>query len=82
METDRGGSTAIAIAWLVKALLIRAQLGVPEARFDLRRLSVLRRELGVGPFTSLLAEVVGNPEAAEAITSWLDQWDNSDDSTD
>ena len=82
LETDRGGSTAIAIAWLVKALLIRAQLGVPEARFDLRRLSVLRRELGVGPFTSLLAEVVGNPEAAEAITSWLDQWDNSDDSTD
>ena len=80
LETDRGGSTATAIAWHVKALVIRLHLGVPQARIDLRRLSALRRELGVGPFTSLLAETVGDTELAETVTSWLDQWDNADDS--
>jgi tetratricopeptide (TPR) repeat protein len=80
LKTDRGESTAIAIAWHVKALMIRLHLGVPQARIDLDRLSASRRELGVGPFTSLLAEAGGDPELVETVTSWLDQWDNADDS--
>jgi hypothetical protein len=42
----------------------------------------LRRELGVAPFAGLLAETVGDTEEAEAVTSWLDQWDNAEDSAD
>jgi tetratricopeptide (TPR) repeat protein len=80
LETDRGGSTATAIAWHVQALEIRVHLGVPQVQIDLRHLSALRRELGVGPFASLLAEAVGDTELAETVTSWLDQWDNADDS--
>jgi tetratricopeptide (TPR) repeat protein len=79
LETDRGGSTATAIAWHVKALVIRLQLGVPQAQIDLTRLSELRRELGVGPFTSLLAEAVGDTELQETVISWLDEWDSNDD---
>jgi hypothetical protein len=44
----------------------------------LRRLSALRRELGIGPFTSLLAETVGDTELAEAITARINEWDNAD----
>ena len=80
LETDRGGSTATAIAWHVEALVIRGRLGVPTARNNLRKLSDLRRELGVGPFTGMLAEAVGDAEAVETITSWLDQWDSANDS--
>ena len=80
LETDRGGSTVTAIAWHVKALVIRLHLRVPHARVDLSRLSALRCSLGVGPFTNLLAEAVGDTELAETVTSWLDQWDNADDS--
>jgi tetratricopeptide (TPR) repeat protein len=82
LEIDRGGSTADAIAWNVSALVIRARLGVPQVGINLRRLSALRRELGVGPFTSLLVEAVGDAKAAEAITSWLDQWDIANDKAD
>jgi tetratricopeptide (TPR) repeat protein len=80
LETNRGGSTATAIAWHVKALVVGIHIGVPDARTDLSRLSALRRDLGVGPFASLLAETVSDTELAEAVTSWLDQWDNADDS--
>jgi hypothetical protein len=48
----------------------------------LHHLSALRRDLGVGPFTSLLVETVGGTESAETVNSWLDQWDNADDSPD
>ena len=82
LETDRGGSTVTAIAWHVKALVIRLHLGVPHARVDLSRLSALRRSLGVGSFTSLLAETVDGAELAETVTAWLDQWDNAEDSAD
>jgi tetratricopeptide (TPR) repeat protein len=82
LETDRGGSTATAIAWHVRALVIRIHLGVPRAQTDLSRLSALRRELGVGPFTSLLAEAVGDTELTGTVTSWLDQWDSANDSAD
>ena len=75
LEAARGGSTATAIARHVKALVIRLHLGVPEAQINLGRLSAFRRELGVGPFTSLLAQAVGDTELTEAITSRLDQWD-------
>ena len=80
LETDRGGSISIAIARHVKALVIRRHLGVPQVRIDLSRLSALRRELGIGPFSTLLAEALGDTELAEAVTSWLDQWDNANES--
>jgi tetratricopeptide (TPR) repeat protein len=79
LETDRSGSTATAIAWHVKALMIRLRLGVPQARNNLRHLSAFRRELGVGPFTSLLAEAFGDTELAGTVISWLDQWDKAKD---
>jgi tetratricopeptide (TPR) repeat protein len=82
LEADRGGSTVMAMAWHVKVLLIRVRLGVPQARNNLRRLSGFRRELGTGPFTSVLAETVADTELAQMITSRLDEWDNADDSTD
>ena len=81
LEIDRGGSTVTAIAWHVKALVIRVHLGVPQAGNNLRRLSAFRSELGVGPFTSLLAEAVDDTELADAITSWLDRWDSANDSS-
>jgi tetratricopeptide (TPR) repeat protein len=80
LELERGGSTTTTIALHVRALVIRLRLGIPQARNNLLRLSALRRELGVGPFTSVLSATVGDTEAAEAITSLLDQWDNTDDS--
>jgi len=49
-------------------------------RNNLRRLSAFRRELGTGPFTSTLAETVSDTELAETVTSWLDQWDEANDS--
>ena len=38
LEADRGGPATAVIAWHVKALAIRLQLGVPQAVIDLRRL--------------------------------------------
>ena len=80
LEIDRGGSTATAVGWHIRALVIRLHLSDPKARIDLRRLCALRRELGVGPFVGLLAEAVGDTEVAEAIISLLDQWDSANDS--
>jgi hypothetical protein len=54
----------------------------PQARIDLRRLSALRSELGVGRFASLLADAVGDAELAESVALGLDQLDNADDSAD
>jgi hypothetical protein len=46
----------------------------------LHRLSEFRRELGLGPFTSLLAEAADDAELVETVTLLLDQWDNANDS--
>ncbi len=81
LEADRGGPAAAVIAWHVKALAIRLQLGVPQAMIDLRRLAACRRELATEPFTGLLAQAAGDTELAEAITSLLDQVDATGDGT-
>jgi len=73
LEKQRGGRATTAITWHVKALIIRFRLRVPEAAMDLLHLSSWRRELGDGQFARMLADVVGDPEAVEAITSLLDQ---------
>ena len=56
-----------------------SQLGILETDRGGSTATALRRELGVGPFTSLLAD---DTELAEAVTSMLDQWDSADDSAD
>ena len=63
------------------ALAIRLPLGVPQARNNLRRLAAYRRELGAGPFTSVLTQAAGGTDLAETITSLLDQLDKTGDST-
>ena len=81
LGADRGGPAAAVIAWHVKALAIRLQLGVPQAVNNLRRLAACRRELGAEPFTGLLAQAAGDTELAETITSLLDQVDAAGDGT-
>ena len=81
LGADRGGPAAAVIAWHVRALSIRLQLGVPEAVNNLRRLAAYRRELGIEPFTGLLAQAAGDTELAETITSLLDQVDATGDGT-
>jgi len=80
LETDRGGPTASVIAWHVNALLIRFRLSVPELQIDSSRLSALRHELGTASFTGLLAEAVDDTELTQTVISWLDQWDNANES--
>lgn len=58
--------------------MIRHALEAPQAVIDLRRLGDYRRELGTGPFTSLLASTTGNPHLADVITSLLDQLESGD----
>ena len=79
LGADRAAPAAEVIAWHVKALSIRLQLGVPQAVNDLRRLAAYRRELGAEPFTGLLAQAAGDTELAETITSLLDQADATGD---
>ena len=55
--------------------MIRLRLGVPEVGIDLGRLAAHRRELGAGPFTSLLTQAADSTDLAETITSLLDQVD-------
>jgi tetratricopeptide (TPR) repeat protein len=81
LEEERGGSQAAAVTWRVRALVIRLRLGVPQADNNLRRLAAYRRELGAGPFTSLLTQAAGGTDLAETITSLLAQLDKTDDST-
>ena len=81
LEAERGGPTAAAVAWQVKALLIRLRLRVPQAVINLRRLAAHRRELGPEPFTSLLIQTVDDTHLAEMITSLLDQVNAADDGT-
>ena len=81
LGADRGGPAAEAIAWHVRALAIRLQLGVPQAVNNLRRLAAYRRELGAEPFTGLLAQAAGDTELAGTITSLLDQADATGDGT-
>ena len=81
LEKDRGGPSAAAITWHVKALAIRLRLGAPQAVIDLRRLAAYRSGTGAGPFTSILAQAAGSTDLAEAITALLDQLDNTDDTT-
>jgi len=81
LEEERGGSLAAAVTWHARALVIRLRLGVLEARNNLRRLAAYRRELGTGPFTSLLTQAAGSTNLTETITSLLDQLDKTDDST-
>lgn len=58
--------------------MIRLRLGAPEVGIDLCHLADYRRELGDGPFTDVLADIVDNPEA---IISLLDQLDAKRDDT-
>jgi hypothetical protein len=81
LGADRGGPAAAVIAWHVRALAIRLQLGIPQAMNNLRRLAGCRRELGAEPFVGLLAQAAGDTELAETITSLLDQVDATDDGT-
>jgi tetratricopeptide (TPR) repeat protein len=81
LGADRGGPAAAVIAWHVRALAIRLQLGVPQAVNNLRRLAACRRELGAEPFTGLLAQAAGDTKLAETITSLLDQVDAAGDGT-
>ena len=81
LEEERGGSHAAAVTWHVRALVIRLRLGVPQADNNLRRLAAYRRELGAGPFTSLLTQAAGGTDLAETITSLLGQLGKTDDST-
>ena len=81
LEEDRGSPVTAAITWHVKALEIRLRLGIPQAGNNLRRLAEYRLELGTRPFTSVLTQAAGNADLAEAITSLLDQMDNTDDGT-
>ena len=81
LEEERGGSMTSAVTWHLKALMIRLRLGVPQAVNNLRSLAAYRRELGAGPFTSLLTQAVGNTDLAETITSLLDHLDKTDDRT-
>ena len=75
---ERGGSPAAAVAWHIRALVIRLQLGVPQAGIDLRHLAAYRHELGAERFTSLLTQAAGDTDLAEMITSLLDQVDKTD----
>ncbi len=52
---------------------------LPQAEIDLRRLAAYRSGTGPGPFTSIVAHAAGSPDLAEAITSLLDQLDQTDD---
>ena len=81
LGADRGAPAAAVIAWHVRALAIRLQLGVPQAVNNLRRLVAYRRELGAEPFTGLLAQATEDTELAETITSLLDQVDAAGDGT-
>jgi tetratricopeptide (TPR) repeat protein len=75
LEAERGGRTNSVVSWDLKALAIRLRLGVPEAIINLRRLAACRRELGLEPFTTLLAQAVDNSKLVETITSLLDELD-------
>ena len=66
------GTIAAVIGWEARALAIRLRLRLPQAAYNLRRLNALRGQLGAERFTSLLAEVTGDSELAEAIISVLD----------
>ena len=81
LDADRDAPAAAVIAWHVKALAIRLQLGVPQAVIDLRRLAAHRRELGAEPFTGLLAQATDDTDLADTITSLLDQVDAAGDGT-
>ena len=80
LEKDRGGQITAAVTWHVRALAIRLSLGIPQAIIDLRCLAGYRRELGAGQFTSLLTRTAEDPGLGNAITSLLDQLDESGDS--
>ena len=75
LEDERSGSIDAAIAWHVKALVIRLGLGVPQARNNLRRLAAYRRERGAEPFARLLIRTADDADLAETITSLLDRLD-------
>jgi tetratricopeptide (TPR) repeat protein len=78
LEKERSGSITAAVAWHARALEIRLRLGVPQAVIDLRHLAAHRRELGAGPFTSLLTQAAASTDLADTITSMLDQLDKTD----
>ncbi len=61
----------------MKALGIRLSLAVPDAVIDLGRLAAHRRALGAEPFTRLLTQAADGTDLDEAITSLLDQVDET-----
>jgi tetratricopeptide (TPR) repeat protein len=69
LEQKRGGSDMSAITLHLKAMLIRGNLGIPEALIDLESLAIYRSKLGTKPFTKLLVQIVGNAELAKQITA-------------
>jgi hypothetical protein len=79
LEADRNGPATAVIAWHVKALTIRLQLGIPQAIYDMRRLSAHRHEIGGESFTRSLLQATGDADLAKTITSLLDQADSADD---
>jgi tetratricopeptide (TPR) repeat protein len=76
LERIRGGSLTAATRWHLKALGIRLRLRDPATGNDMQALVDCRRELGVGPFNSLLVQAVGTTRLATAITSMLDELDS------
>ena len=81
LEKERGGSITSAVTWHVGALMIRLLLRAPQAMIDMRYLATYRRELGVEQFSILLVQAVGDSDRTKMITSLLDRFDRSDDST-
>ena len=62
-----------ATAWHLRAFLIRAQIGVPQARNNVQRLLKYRDALGPDAFGRITNETVGDPGLANQIIEWLDQ---------
>jgi hypothetical protein len=78
LERERGGSISAAVTWHVRALAIRLRLGVPQAAYNLRRLSAYSRELDAEVSTSMLTQAANNAELADTIASLLGQVDTTD----
>jgi hypothetical protein len=66
LATDRG-QIEQAIGLQGRALLIRAGMGIPEAKIDLRKLLELRSRVAREVLLHALAAVTGDDEAAEIV---------------
>lgn len=66
------GQPADGLEWTVRSLTFAVGIGSQEASIDLHWLGRQRRELGDGPFQSLLRQHVDEPTAQD-ITRVLDQ---------